>query len=295
MMMLIRGKEMKEALYYEKKNGRVQCYLCPFECVVDEGKLGNCGVRKNQDGKLYSMVYGKPVSVAVDPIEKKPLYHFLPGTRIFSIGTAGCNLHCQWCQNWEISQAKAGELPEQELQPEAAVEAAIGAGCPSIAFTYNEPMIFYEYALDIAKISRKKGLKTVIVSNGFVNKEPLEEFCKYLDAANIDLKSFDDKFYRKYTGAWLEPVLESLKILKKKKVHLEITNLIIPGLNDDMKKIEEMCRWIKEELGEVPLHFSAFFPNYKMQDIAPTSRKVLEDAKKIGEKYLKDVHLGNVF
>ena len=286
---------MNEASYYEKKNGKVQCHLCPFECVIGEGKLGNCGVRKNQKGNLYSMAYGKPVSVAIDPIEKKPLHHFLPGTKIFSVGTAGCNLHCKWCQNWEISQAKAAELEEQEASPEEIVEAAIEAKCPSIAFTYNEPMVFYEYALDTAKIARKRGIKTVIVSNGFVNKEPLEEFCRHLDAANIDLKSFDDKFYRKYTGAWLEPVLESLKILKKKKVHLEITNLVIPGLNDDMKKIEEMCKWIKEELGDVPLHFSAFFPCYKMQDITPTTREVLEKAKKTGEKYLKNVHLGNIF
>ena len=209
----------------------------------------------------------------------------MSGTKIFSIGTVGCNLHCKWCQNWEISQVKAGKLQEYDLPPEEVVNEALKAGCPSIAFTYNEPMIFYEYCLDIAKLAHKKGLKTVIVSNGFVNKEPLERFCKYLDAANIDLKSFDDGFYRKYTSAWLDPVLESLKVLVKKKVHVEVTNLIIPGLNDDMGKIEEMCKWIKENLGDVVLHFSGFYPHYKMQNVEPTSRDVLEKAKKIGEKY----------
>ncbi|MBD3354674.1 AmmeMemoRadiSam system radical SAM enzyme [Candidatus Woesearchaeota archaeon] len=288
---------MKEALYYEVlERKKTRCRICPRNCIIENGKRGFCRARENQDGKLYSLVYAAPCSVNIDPIEKKPLYHFLPRTKTFSIGTAGCNLRCKFCQNWKISQAMPEDLPLIELSTNKAVETAKAEGCKSISYTYTEPSIFYEYVLDTAKLAKKKGLKNVMVSNGFINHEPLKKWCKYMDAASIDLKSFSDDFYRKYTGAWIKPVLETLKILKKEKVWIEITNLIIPGLNDDMEEIKEMCRWIKKELGEeVPLHFSRFFPDYIMKDIGPTRKETLFKAKEVAEKAgLKNIHLGNI-
>ncbi len=286
---------MKECSYYKKlKDKKVQCLLCPRYCVISDEKRGNCCIRENKSGKLYLVVYGKPCTVHVDPIEKKPLYYFLPRTFSYSIGTAGCNLHCLYCQNWEISQMKPEDLHGISLSPKKAVEEAIKNNCESISYTYTEPLIAFEYILDISKEAHKKGIKNVIVSNGYINEEPLKELIKYLDAANIDLKSFDDKFYNELTGASLDPVLKTLKILSKSDVHLEITTLIIPGHNDDVKKIEEMCKWIKGELGDIPLHFSRFFPHYKMKDVSITPLETLEKAKKIAEKYLSKVSLGNV-
>ena len=288
---------MKEALYYKKKGkGIVQCHLCPWNCVIADGKRGVCKVRENQKGKLYSLVYAKPCSIAVDPIEKKPLFHFMPGHSSYSIGTVGCNLHCKFCQNWTTSQASPESFMVYETPPEKVVEEALANGCKSIAYTYNEPIIFYEYVWDTAKLARKAGLKNVLVSNGFINEEPLKKLSKYIDAANIDLKAFDDGFYRKITTAWLEPVLESLKLLVKNNVWLEITNLIIPGLNDDPKKIEEMCIWIKNSLGkDVPLHFSRFFPQYNLQNTAPTPAETLIKARDIAKKAgLNYVYAGNI-
>ncbi len=286
---------MKECLYYKQlKNNIVHCQLCPRFCTIKENSRGNCGVRKNEKGKLYSLVYGKPVSARADPIEKKPLYHFLPGTNSFSIGTAGCNLHCLYCQNWEISQCKPEEVPSFDLSPEDAVKAAVKEKCKSIAYTYTEPTIFIEYCMDIVKLAGEKNIRSVIVSNGFINKEPLEDFCKYISAANIDFKSFNDEFYKKLSGGSLKPVLEALKILKKKNIWLELTYLIIPGENDDMKEIENMCGWIKKELGNVPLHLSRFFPMYKMKDKKPTSEKTLFKAQEIANKYLDYVYVGNI-
>jgi len=288
---------MKEARYYERLDkNKVRCNICPRKCVIEEGERGFCKVRENKKGKLFSLVYAAPCAVNIDPIEKKPLFHFLSGTKTYSIGTAGCNLKCKFCQNWKISQAMPEDVPFIELSPEKAVKEAETRGCKSIAYTYTEPSIFYEYVLDTAKIAKKTGLKNVIVSNGFINQKPLKELCKYIDAASIDLKSFSDDFYKKYTGAWLKPVLETLKTLKKEKIWIEITNLIIPGLNENMDMIRKMCKWIKKELGEeVPLHFSRFFPNYLMKDIEPTKKKVLIKAKEIAEETgLKHVHLGNI-
>ena len=286
---------MKEALYYKKIRNNVQCMLCPRNCSIKESQVGFCGVRKNISSKLYSLVYAKPVSVGIDPIEKKPLYHFLPGTESFSIGTVGCNLRCKHCQNWQISQAKPGQYKTQELEPEEVVEEAIKNNCKSISYTYNEPAVFYEYALDTAKIARKKGIMNVIVSNGFINEEPLLEWCRYMDAANIDLKG-SDSFYRKITTAWLEPVQTTLKILKEKKVWFEITNLIIPTLNDNPKEIEEMCRWIKQNLGiGYPLHFTGFYPCYQLSGLPPTPAGSLLKAKAIAEKIgINYVYNGNV-
>ncbi|MBW2973235.1 AmmeMemoRadiSam system radical SAM enzyme [Candidatus Woesearchaeota archaeon] len=288
---------MKEALWWKKqKNKNVQCFLCPRNCVIEESKMGFCGVRQNQKGKLYSLVYGKATGVQIDPIEKKPLYHFKPGTAAFSIGTVGCNLVCQHCQNWATSQAKPGQWHTYDITPEEVVEKAKQEHCSTIAYTYNEPTIFFEYVLEIAKLAHKKGLKNVLVTNGFTGKEALLDIIKYIDGANVDLKAFDNEFYKKYSGAWLEPVLESIKTYKKKNVWLELTNLIIPTLNDDTAKLKEMCAWIKENIGaDVPLHFSAFYPSYKLEDLPPTSAATLMDARKLAMKMgLNYVYIGNV-
>ncbi len=288
---------MKECKYYkELKNNKVQCTLCPNFCVIKNNEVGRCKTRKNVNGKLVSLVYGKPCAAHVDKIEKKPLYHFLPGTLSFSIGTAGCTMRCVCCQNWEISQSKPEEVPSFDLSPENVVKEAIKSKCKSIAFTYTEPTgTAIEYCLDIAKIGKDKKIKSVIVSNGYINKKPLIELCKVIDAANIDFKAFNDKFYKEICDGKLEPVLEALKILKKNKIWLELTYLIIPGENDDMKEIERMCKWIKENLGkEVPIHFSRFFPMYKMLDKNPTPLKTLLKAKEIARKYLDYVYIGNI-
>ncbi len=287
---------MKEALYYKKLNGDVQCQLCPRNCVIKENNRGNCKVREVKNEKLYSLVYGKPCSVGVDPIEKKPLNHFFPGEKVYSIGTAGCNLHCLACQNSSISQVGPEGVSSVDMSPEDIVKQAKEHKCIGIAYTYTDPTITaYEFTLDIAKLAKKEGLKNVIVSNGFINKEPLERLCKYIDAANIDLKGINNKFYRKYTLGWVEPVLESLKILKRNKVWVEVTNLVIPGANDSKKEIEELCKWVSENLGrKTPLHFSRFFPCYKLKHLEETPVKTLEIAKKIGSKYLDYVYIGNL-
>lgn len=291
---------MKEAMFWEvkdKKKKTVQCHLCPRNCVIAEGNYGNCNSRKNIKGKLYSMVYARPCSMAIDPIEKKPLYHFMPGTTIFSIATTGCNLHCKHCQNWEISQSRPDETLTAEVSPEEVVEKAVENGCQSIAYTYTEPTIFYEYVYDIARLARKKGLKNVMVTNGYINKEPLEKLYPFIDAANVDLKAFTEEFYKDIAFATLKPVLETIKRLKKMKVWIEITNLIIPTLNDDLNTIKKMCEWIKNNVGsETPLHFSRFFPFYQLSHLPPTSPETLYKARETALKVgLKHVYIGNIF
>ncbi len=285
---------MKEALFYIKKGKNVQCKLCPRLCVIKKDDLGDCGVRKNINGKLMNLVYGRAAATNIDPIEKKPFYHFLPGSFSFSVGTLGCNMHCKNCQNWQISQTKPGEHPDYELLPEKIVEEAINNNCKSISYTYNEPTIFYEYMLDTAKLAKKKGLKNNIVTNGFINEEPLKKLLPYIDAANVDFKSMDNEFYKNITDAWLEPILNSIKIMQK-KIWIEITNLIIPTLSDDLKKIREMCEWIKNIDKNIPLHFSAFYPMYKLENIPPTSEELLlkayDIAKEVGLNY---VYIGNI-
>lgn len=286
---------MKKALFYKKiKNKILQCQLCPRFCVIKEGELGKCKVRRNLNGVLYSMSYEQPVAIHIDPIEKKPLYHFLPNTDSFSIGMAGCNLGCEFCQNWELSQKGPEEIPVPKVKSEEIVNDALRYECPSISYTYSEPLVSYEYVIEIAKLAKKQKMKNVMVSNGFINQEPLKKLIPLIDAANIDLKG-DAGFYMKATGAWIEPVLETLKTYKKKGVWLEITNLLIPGLNDSEKQISWLVDWIADNLGkDIPLHFSAFWPQHKMHNIPATSLKTLKRAREIGMKRLNYVYTGNL-
>lgn len=291
------AEKLKEALFYDKLSDRIaQCRLCPRACVIPEGRRGFCGTRQNREGKLYSLVYARPVSIHIDPIEKKPLFHFLPATTSFSIATAGCNLKCKFCQNWQISQALPEELRYTCIEPQELVEKLKESGAKSIAYTYTEPTIFYEYVFETAKLVRKAGLANVMHSNGYINEKPLRELCPYLDAANIDLKGFTDEYYQQMSQGTLEPVLRSLKVLKEEGVHLEITNLVLPGYNDSEDEIIRMCLWIKENLGaDTPVHFSRFSPMYKLTHLAPTAVETLERARKIAlDCGLKYVFIGNV-
>ncbi len=289
--------KLKASYWRELPDNSVQCQLCPNNCVLSSGKRGLCGNRVNMDGMLYTLVFGKPVAIHVDPIEKKPLSHFLPGTTAFSIATAGCNLGCLFCQNWQISQAKPEEAAHYDADPEKIVAWAIESKSPTIAYTYSEPSVFFEYMLECARLARKKGLRNMMHSSGYINPEPLREILSYLDAANVDLKGFSEDFYRKMCFGRLEPVLETLKTIKRSGVWLEITNLVIPGKNDDPKMIKDMCLWIKNNLGpDVPLYFSAFYPSYKLQGIASTPIETLEQAAKIGRKCgLNYVYIGNAY
>ncbi len=296
------GKQTKmttvEAKYYEVlDDNKVRCTLCPHYCIIRDGRLGICKTRQNIKGKLYTIAFGNPCAVHVDPIEKKPLQHFLPGTLAFSISTAGCNLNCKNCQNWEISQVSPLEIPSYYLPPEEVVKKAIETNSKSIAYTYTDPVAFYEYTLETAKLARKAGIKNVFISAGFINEEPLRELAPFLDAANIDLKSFDDNIYKKLNAGRLQPVLNTLKILKEHDVWIEITNLLIPGWTDDLKMIEKMCNWLVENgFDKYPLHFSRFTPMYKLSDIQPTPVKTLEKARKIALKAgMKYVFIGNVW
>lgn len=285
------------ALFGEKLSGNIiRCNLCPHNCVTHEGNTSICKVRINQQGELFTTTYGNPCSLSIDPMEKKPLFHFLPGTAILSLATAGCNFRCLNCQNSSISQTSPNEIQHYDLSPEDVVEQALIHNTKSIAFTYTEPTVFYEYMLDTAKIAHQKGIKTVIVSNGYINKAPLLELIQYIDAANIDLKCFDDHIYRQLTRGSLKPVLETLITLKESKVWLEITNLLIPGYSDSKEEIKELCNWLVENgFSETPLHFSRFFPAYKLNNLSPTTESTLMLAKEIAEHAgLKYVYIGNI-
>jgi len=276
--------------------GEIQCELCPHRCRVSKGKRGLCRVMENREGKYYSLVYGNPCALHLDPIEKKPFFHVLPGTGSFSLATAGCNFQCKFCQNWEISQAYPEDVYSLDVSTEMVVQKAKEVNASSVAYTYVEPTIFFEYMLDIGQLVKKAGLLNVCHSNGFINPEPLRELCKVLDAANIDLKGFTERFYHELCSGDLNPVLETLKTLKKEKVHLEITNLVIPTKNDDVSSIREMCLWIKKELGpETPIHFSRFYPLYKLKNLPPTPVSTLENACEIAiSTGLEYVYIGNV-
>ena len=289
-------KEAKFWRVLSKEEKTVQCQLCPHFCTLRDGEVGKCKVRKNISGTLISLVYGRPCSLAIDPIEKKPLYHFLPGKKALSIATPGCNLSCKHCQNWEISQFGVEKVRSLKIKPEEVIKEAKKEKIRIISYTYTEPTIFYEYMLDICKIAKEKKIKNTIVSNGFINPEPLKELCKYIKGANIDLKSMDDDFYQQVCSGRLEPVLESIKIMKEKGVWIEITNLLIPGLNDSTEQIEKLVKWIKKNIGrEVPLHFTAFYPTYKMLNLPPTPPTTLKKARNIAlNKGLYYVYTGNI-
>ncbi|WP_232366976.1 AmmeMemoRadiSam system radical SAM enzyme [Alkalibacter mobilis] len=278
----------------EKKVG---CIACNHRCIISEGKRGICRVRENMDGSLYALNYGKTIALNIDPIEKKPLYHFLPGTKIYSFGTQGCNFRCTWCQNWEISQSPGREedVEGRLITPEEHVRNALAHNCPSIAYTYSEPTIFVEYALDTMKLAKEKDLKNVWVSNGFMSRETLDLIIPYLDAANIDYKGMDDA-YKKYCGGRVEPIEENLKYLHEQGVHVEITTLVIPDINDKYEHLEKIANFISREMDpEVPWHVTRFFPAWKMLDKPVTPLETLIMAEKIGRKAgLKNIHIGNV-
>ncbi|MCK5519620.1 MAG: AmmeMemoRadiSam system radical SAM enzyme [Candidatus Marinimicrobia bacterium] len=288
-------QKVQLAKFWEQKESGLHCYLCPHDCVLKNGQTGLCGVRKNEGNKLLSLNYARPAAMSVDPMEKKPLYHFLPGTSVFSIGTSGCNLSCKFCQNWELS--KESSVSDYELvSPEKIIRIAQDKNCSSIAFTYNEPIIFAEYVMAIAELAKNKGMNTVMVSNGYVSPQVIPELFKNIDAVNIDLKGMDDTFYRKFTGGRLEPVLETLIQLKKMNVHTEITTLLIDGENTDEAMLKKEFDWIVNELSSAtPLHLSAFFPAYKMLDYSATLTETIKFAQKLAyDSGLAYVYLGNV-
>jgi pyruvate formate lyase activating enzyme len=287
----------RKALYYDKlSNERVRCNLCPHRCVVGKGKRGFCRVRENRDGDYYTLVHSNPCAVHIDPIEKKPLFHFYPGTTALSIATAGCNFTCKNCQNYDISQARPDDTVNIDLSPDGIGDLAVKYNTPTIAYTYTEPTVFYEYMLETAQRAKARGVLNIYHSNGYINEEPLVKLVQYLDGANVDLKGFSNAFYREITGGTLNPVLESLKILKQHGVWLEITNLVIPTKNDSESSIGDLCSWIKAELGkETPVHFSRFYPQYKLQNLPPTPIETLKRAAAIARTIGLDyVYIGNV-
>jgi pyruvate formate lyase activating enzyme len=278
-------------------DGRLQCDLCPRYCKLREGQRGLCFVRARQGDEIRLTTYGRSSGFCIDPIEKKPLNHFLPGTPVLSFGTAGCNLACKFCQNWDISKSREFDRLQECASPEAIADAAIATGCRSVAFTYNDPVIFLEYAVDVAAACRERDLRTVAVTAGYITEEPRTEFFRHMDAANIDLKAFTDRFYRKICGGHLEPVLDTLRYLHNETdVWFELTDLLIPGENDSESEIEAMTEWIIEHLGpDVPLHFTAFHPDWKMLDKPPTPAETLTRSRKIALRNgLRYVYTGNV-
>ena len=284
---------MKEAMYWTSEGKTVKCSLCPHNCSITEDNIGFCRVRRNLSGKLYSLNYGKVSSIALDPIEKKPLNRFYPGMKVLSIGTLGCNLRCSFCQNWSIAHANQATV---DAEPELIVQKAIELkddGNIGIAFTYNEPSIWYEFIYDTAKLSSKAGLKNILVTNGFINKEPLEELLPFIHAMNIDVKSFSKNFYKDICKGKLEDVKRTVEV-SSSKCHVEVTTLVVPGKNDNPEEVEQLASWLGGINPEIPLHLSRFFPNYKMKDINVTPLETLEKSKEIAQKYLKYVYIGNI-
>jgi pyruvate formate lyase activating enzyme len=286
----------KEALFYTRTANTITCLKCPNYCQLGLNDTGKCRNRVSYQGKLYSTAYGNPCAVHIDPVEKKPLYHFLPTTRAFSIAAAGCNFRCLNCQNWQISQVSPTETANLDLMPPAVVEQCINMGCESIAYTYSEPISFYEYVLDTAKLAREKKIRNVFKSNGYINEEPLRFLCKHLDAANIDLKCFDEGIYARLSGGKLAPVLNTLKTLKQQGVWLEITNLVIPSWTDNLEMIRKMSDWLAANgLSDCPLHFTRFSPLYKLNQLPLTPVSTLEKAREIAlNAGMRYVYVGNV-
>ena len=288
---------MKEARWWKSiGDKKIECTLCPRNCKLKDGQNGFCFVRQNISGVLQSLAYSSPIAVHTDPIEKKPLYHFLPGSEIFSLGTVGCNLGCKFCQNWDISKARIDQKSVRHFTPEDIVKAALNYDCKGIAFTYNEPTIFGEYVIDISKLAHKSGLKTVMVTNGYITKEAIKDIYPFIDAANIDLKAFTEEFYSKYCQAHLQPILDAIIEIKKMGTWIELTTLVIPDLNDSSEEIKSLIDWVLNNLGsDVPLHFSAFHPSYKMIYIKRTPKSTLDRARKLAlDAGIHYVYEGNV-
>lgn len=288
---------IKEGVLYDELPGnKVKCNICSHRCVIAEGKKGICRTRQNKNGKIYTLIYNTVSSEAVDPVEKKPLYHFLPGTLSYSLGTIGCNFRCLHCQNWNISQASLDDSYTIEITPETAIKRALASGSKSIAWTYNEPAIWHEYTYDTAVLAKKAGLKTIYVTNGYITPEALRRIAPYLDAFRVDIKSFSDDFYRKTCGARLNPVLESTKLARELGMHVETITLVIPTKNDSPEEITSIVRWVHDNLGrDTPMHFTRFYPMYKMDDHYPTPVTTLEMAYEIAKKEgMRFVYLGNV-
>jgi len=287
---------MKEARFYTALENGVQCGLCPHRCRIKEGGRGICRSRECIGGKLYALSYGNPCAIAVDPVEKKPLNAFMSGSFCLSLSCTGCNLSCRWCQNSSISQTAPEDAESIPLLPEDAVGICLERGLPSMAYTYTEPFTWWEYMYDMAVLSHEKGLKNILVSAGYVSEEPLREILPFIDAANIDIKAMDDSFYRKYCGASLEPVLDNILTMKEAGIHLEITNLLVTGLNDSPEYVEKLCSWMADNgMRDVPLHFSRYFPHYRMKEGGPTPKATLAAARQTALSMgIKTVFLGNI-
>ena len=289
--------ETYECRYYQRlENGAVVCQLCPHHCRLADGKSGICRSRRNRHGILVSEVYARPCALAIDPVEKKPLYHFHPGTTCLSIACTGCNFRCLNCQNHDISQVSPQAVDHYVLPPKDVVELCLKHGCPGIAYTYTEPLTYLEYVIDIARKAREQGLWNILVTAGYVCPDPLNDLLPFLDAANIDLKSFSDDIYHRVSGGRLSVVLDTILAMRDAGVWIEVTNLLIPGINDDMDMIRRMCQWLVDNgLSAAPLHFSRFFPRYKMMDIPATPLATLRKAKQVAEEEgIEHVYLGNV-
>jgi len=274
----------------------IQCELCPKYCLIKPGRSGECRIRVNLNEKLTTVVYGFPCAIHIDPVEKKPLFHFLPGSKILSLATVGCNLHCRNCQNWEISQQNPEDSSAVPMSPRDLIKQAARYQCPSLAYTYTDPVVYYEYARDTAKLAKSQKLRNVLVTAAYINPKPWKQLLQYIDAANIDLKGINDDFYQKVCGATLKPVQEALVAAKEAGVMVEVTNLIIPTLNDHPGDLRKLCRWLKENMGaDTPLHFSRFFPRYQMRNLPQTPPKTLDLARKIArEEGLNYVYIGNI-
>jgi len=288
---------IRDARYFRNlDNGKIQCLLCPRMCIISSNRRGYCGVRENQNGKFKTLVYGRLTSINNDPIEKKPLFHFLPGTTAISVSTSGCNLKCKFCQNWTLSQSKPEDLAFQYLSPEGLVKLTKNNSVPTIAYTYNEPTIFTEYILDTAAYGRAQGIRSVMISAGYINKEPLRDLCKVLDAIKVDFKAFSKSFYKDIVSGALNPVLDTLVEIKSRGVWLEMVNLVIPTLNDNPAEIKNMCKWIITNLGnDIPIHFTRFHPQYLLKNLPPTPVSTLENAYKIARNAgINYVYVGNV-